>query len=160
MKNYTKLIMLLICVLALSCKNEGPEKAEEIKVEKQAIVAPKTESVQRIECYSYLKNKDTIYLALRIKDDSIVQGDLAYSYYQKDATKGQINGRISNDSLYANFNYTSEGTSAEREVFFLRTTTGFVEGNTNLVEINGKNVFENNDFKLNNKFLLERTDCR
>lgn len=153
-------IFLFISIVLFSCKSEVAEKAEEASVEKQEIAAPKTESIQKIECYTYLENKDTIYMALRIKDDSIVEGDLSYSLFEKDQNKGTIRGRISNDSLFASYQYSSEGKDSEREVFFLKNPNGFVEGFTETEESNGKTSFRNKDFKLNDRYTLQRTDCR
>ena len=159
MKN-VNYIFLFISIVLFSCKSEVPEKAEEASVEKQEIAAPKTESIQKIECYTYLENKDTIYMALRIKDDSIVEGDLSYSLFEKDQNKGNIRGRISNDSLFASYQFSSEGKDSEREVFFLKSPKGFVEGFTETEESNGKTSFRNKDFKLNDRYTLQRTDCR
>ena len=159
MKN-VNYIFLFISIILFSCKSEVAEKAEEASVEKQEIAAPKTESIQKIECYTYLENKDTIYMALRIKDDSIVEGDLSYSLFEKDQNKGNIRGRISNDSLFASYKYTSEGKDSEREVFFLKSPDGFMEGFTETEESNGKISFRNKDFKLNDSYTLKRTDCR
>ncbi|MFV9484779.1 hypothetical protein ACNI3T_13105 [Christiangramia sp. ASW11-125] len=159
MKN-VNYIFLFISIVLFSCKSEVPEKVEEASVEKQEIAAPKTENIQKIECYTYLKKKDTIYMALRIKDDSIVEGDLSYSLFEKDQNKGNIRGRISNDSLFASYQYTSEGKVSEREVFFLKSSDGFVEGFTETEESTGKTSFRNKDFKLNYSYTLKRTDCR
>jgi len=156
----TTYILLFISIFLFACKSEVPEKPEEASVEKQEIAAPKTESIQKIECYTYLENKDTIYMALRIKDDSIVEGDLSYSLFEKDQNKGSIRGRISNDSLFASYQYSSEGKDSEREVFFLKNPDGFVEGFTETEESNGKTSFSNKDFKLNDRYTLQRTDCR
>lgn len=156
----TTYIFLFISIVLFSCKSEVPEKAEEASVEKQEIAAPKTESIQKIECYTYLENKDTIYMALRIKDDSIVEGDLSYSLFEKDLNKGTIRGRISNDSLFASYQFSSEGKDSERAVFFLKSPEGFVEGFTETEESNGKTSFRNKDFKLNDSYTLKRTDCR
>jgi len=153
-------IFLFTSIILFGCKSEVPEKPEEASVEKQEIAAPKTESIQKIECYTYLENKDTIYMALRIKDDSIVEGDLSYSLFEKDQNKGSIRGRISNDSLFASYQYSSEGKDSEREVFFLKSPDGFVEGFTETEESNGKTSFRNKDFKLNDRYILQRTDCR
>ena len=156
----TTYIFLSLGIFLFACKSEVPEKPEEASVEKQEIAAPKTESIQKIECYTYLENKDTIYMALSIKDDSIVEGDLSYSLFEKDQTKGNISGRISNDSLFASYQYSSEGKDSEREVFFLKSSDGFVEGFSEAEESNGKTSFRNKDFKLNDSYTLKRTDCR
>ena len=153
-------IFLFTSIILFGCKSEVPEKPEEASVEKQEIAAPKTESIQKIECYTYLENKDTIYMALSIKDDSIVEGDLSYSLFEKDQNKGSIRGRISNDSLFASYQFSSEGKDSEREIFFLKSPDGFVEGFTETEESNGKTSFSNKDFKLNDRYTLQRTDCR
>ena len=139
-----------------SCKKE---ETKEKPVENKKVVEEVVHT-KKIECFGYSKNRDTIYMALHITDDSLVEGNLSYSLYEKDQNKGELRGRLSNDSLFADYSFESEGKTSVREVFFVRTDSGFVEGFTNSEERNSKFVFTDKNFKLNNSFPLKRMDCR
>lgn len=153
----SRFLYLFIILLALnSCKKE----------EKKVITSEKTPNIEevvhteKIECFGFSRNRDTIYMALHITDDSLVEGSLSYSLYEKDQNKGEIRGRLSNDSLFADYSFESEGKNSVREVFFIRTDSGFVEGSTASEIKNNKTVFTNRNFQLNSDFMLKRMDCR
>ncbi|MFV8225998.1 hypothetical protein [Christiangramia aquimixticola] len=117
-------------------------------------------NIERIECYGYLKDRDTIYMALHIKNDTLIEGDLSYSLNEKDSQKGSIRGRLKGDSLFADYTFSAEGKNSIREVFFLRTGKGFMEGSTASIQKKNRMVFTNKDFDIHSDFPLIRMDCR
>lgn len=151
-------MLLFVLVVFSSCKQEKDE-IEALPPEKLQVIT-EVGHTEKIECYGYALNRDTIYMALHIKDDSLVMGSLSYSLYKKDQRKGNLRGKLKNDSLFADYNYDSKGENSTREVFFLHTDAGFVEGNTNTEVKNDKIVFTDRKFKLNDNYMLKRTDCR
>lgn len=153
----SSILKIGILLLAFSsCKNEEKKVMEP----EETKVVEEIKHTKKIECFGYSKNRDTIYLALHITDDSLVEGNLSYSLYEKDQNKGELRGRLSNDSLFADYSFESEGITSTREVFFIRTDSGFAEGFTNSEERNSKLVFTDKNFQLNTDFTLKRMDCR
>ncbi|MGA8853095.1 MAG: hypothetical protein WB492_02850 [Christiangramia sp.] len=150
------LSFLVILTLLLSCKNEK---------DKEPLLTPETEEKEaveiseKVECFSYSGEKDTIFMSIHIKDDSIVEGDLVYSLDEKDRNKGSIRGTIHGDSLFADYEFDSEGRSSTREVFFLRTDNGLIEGFAPVKDSQNKTVFTHHNFRMNNKMALTRVDC-
>ncbi len=149
------LILPLLFLSFTACKDQQ-KKAMETKSETAEIVEiPKIE----IECYQYIQDKDSIFLKLKI-NGAEVQGDLTYSLYQKDRNQGTFRGKMSGDSLFADYNFQAEGTSSIREIFFVKTDSGLIEGYGPVIQKSEKTEFKNrNSLKLNTDILLERVSC-
>ncbi|MBC7407022.1 MAG: hypothetical protein H7339_01410 [Arcicella sp.] len=148
MKN-TSIIALIFLIFA-SCNQE--KKQESTKTE--------VKTIQTETCYQHTKDSSTIKLKIVIKDN-IVTGDLIYDYYQKDKSQGTIKGEIKSDTLFANYKFMSEGIESVREVVFLKTLNGWVEGYGEIDDKDGKVTFKNrNKITFDNNALLKQTDCQ
>lgn len=150
----------LILSLVITCIVSSCDKNRKVNPENEIQKFTEMKHLERIECYGFLKERDTIYLALHIKNDTIIKGDLSYSLFEKDSQKGSLIGKLKGDSLFANYSFTSEGKESEREVFFLRTGNGFMEGTTKTIQKHNKMVFTNNEFDILTEYPLIRMDCR
>ena len=144
MKN-TSIIILSILVF-VSCNKEKKEESK-----KTVVKTTQTET-----CYQYTKDSSTIKLNIVIKDN-IATGDLIYDYYQKDKSQGTIKGKIKSDTLFADYTFMSEGIESIREVVFLKTVNGWVEGYGEIDDKNGKVTFKNKITFDNNAILKEIT---
>ena len=86
---------------------------------------------------------------------------MIYDYYQKDKSQGTIKGEIKSDTLFANYKFMSEGIESVREVVFLKTLNGWVEGYGEIDDKDGKVTFKNrNKITFDNNALLKQTDCQ
>ena len=122
--------MLLLAMLG-AC-NEHSETAS---------VVSNTPAAQTTECYSFVKDKDSIILQLVLKD-SFVTGDLNYNFFEKDKNTGSITGKLAGDTIIAEYSFMSEGLQSSREVAFLRKGDTMLEGFGGVEDINGKTVFK------------------
>lgn len=143
-------------VLLASCKNGKSSEQSELNKVKEF---ERPVSTEKIECFSYSGEKDTIFMSLHIKDNSIVEGDLIYSLYEKDKNKGSFRGTLKGDSLFADYKFISEGKTSTREVFFLKTESGIIEGYAPVEGTESKTVFSDHNFKFDNSRTLKRIDC-
>ncbi len=152
----TLFILPLVFITLTACKDQ-PKKILKKEPETAEIVEiPKME----IECYQYINDKDSIFLKVQIKETE-VQGDLTYSLYEKDRNQGTFRGTIVGDSLFAEYNFESEGNNSTREIFFVKTDSGLTEGYGPVTQESGKTKFKNRDsLKLNTDILLKRVSCR
>lgn len=153
---------IFIIIIFCSCKEQNeqtkiaaPAKNSSISTTGQAERKPES-----IECFSYARTGDTIFISIRNKEDFFLEGDLVYSLSEKDKNRGSIYGQWKGDSLFADYEFTSEGKTSVREIFFLKTDSGMIEGHAPVTMRNDKTVFNNHNFSLNNKMILKRTDCR
>jgi len=150
--NFLKFTVLIL--LCSSCKDQNEQKDVNPKISESNEVS------KSIECYSYTKNQDTIYLSITNLDDSIVEGNLTYKLYEKDKNQGRFSGKWTGDSLFADYEFESEGAISTREIFFFKTDSGLVEGYGPVKDTLNKIVFqEHSTLILNENIRLEHVDC-
>ncbi|MDR5590060.1 hypothetical protein [Christiangramia sp. SM2212] len=153
-----KLKFLFICTfifLLTSCNQDKSKKTESPLAEKEV-----KEFTISSRCYSYSMNKDTIYLKVTNLKDSLVEGNLTYNLFEKDRNQGNFEGKWHGDSLFADYEFESEGKSSTREIFFLKTESGLIEGYGPLKDTLNKVIFqEHSTLILNENILLKPVDC-
>ncbi len=120
----------------------------------------RTENVETTTmCYTYTTDSDSIMLQLT-RIDSMVSGELTYILYEKDANKGTIDGVMKGDTLFADYTFTSEGTTSVREVAFVQRGDELVEAFGEVEEQNGKFVFSDRSLlTLNENVVLKASAC-
>lgn len=149
MKN-TSIIALSLAIFA-SCNTE---KKQESTTKTEVKTTP-TET-----CYQHTKDSSTIKLDVII-NDNMVTGNLLYDYYQKDKNQGTIKGQLKSDTLFADYTFISEGVESVREVVFIKTANGWVEGYGEIDDKNGKVTFKNrNKITFDNNVTLKETTCQ
>lgn len=148
------LYISLSAFLLISCdqakkntKTPSPEKET-----KQVII--------RSRCYSYTSNKDTIYLEVTSLEDSLVEGHLTFNFFEKDRNNGSFKGKWKGDSLFADYEFKSEGKLSTREIFFVKTDSGLIEGYGPIKDTLNKAIFKDHrSLRLNKNMLLKPVDC-
>jgi hypothetical protein len=149
MKNIS--IIALSLLIFASCNTE--KKQESTK--KTEVKTTQTET-----CYQHTKDSSTIKLNITIKDN-MVTGNLLYDYYQKDRSAGKIKGELKSDTLFANYVFVSEGVESEREVVFIKTVNGWVEGYGEIDDKDGKVKFKDKSkITFDNNVVLKETTCQ
>jgi hypothetical protein len=112
-----------------------------------------------LNCYRYIKNKDTVILKMR-SANGLVTGTLMYNFYEKDKNTGTIEGKIDGDLLFADYTFNSEGVKSVRPVAFKKTGNQFIEGYGETEENNGKMSFKNKDsLNFDHSITLAPFDC-
>lgn len=152
MKN---LIIILIALAAIqSCSQSGRHDATN---QEKNTNSPADELTS---CYSWMKDSSSISLQITVSGN-VATGNLTYDLYEKDKNSGTIKGALHGDTLFADYDFMSEGKLSTREVSFLKTVDGMKEGYGPMEEQNGKMVFTNKsaiDFSGN--MLLQKTVCK
>ncbi len=111
-------------------------------------------------CYSYAKDSNQVSLQITIKGN-MVTGNLIYNYFEKDKNIGKIDGEMRGDTLFASYNFKSEGLNSVREVAFLKMGNKLFEGYGEVLEKSDKMVFKNRaTLNFDNKMPLTKTDCQ
>lgn len=131
----TRIHFFLVAVgaLATSCNTPSTKNAE---------VETPSKAAQTTNCYRAVVNQDTITMRLTTAD-SLVTGDLAYHFHEKDRNEGTIQGRLTGDLLIADYSFQSEGVVSIRQVAFRKKEGGFVEGYGDTEERDGRMSFKN-----------------
>jgi glutamine cyclotransferase len=149
MKN-TSIITLSLVIFA-SCNTEKKQES----TTKTEVKTTQTET-----CYKHTKDSSTIKLSLKI-NDNMVTGNLLYDYYQKDRSAGKIEGELKSDTLFADYTFVSEGVESVREVVFIKTADGWVEGYGEIDDKDGKVMFKDKSkITFDNNVVLRETTCQ
>lgn len=145
-----KTTLIFLTILISSCGNntEPPRNTDDSK--KEAVPY----------CYAWISGKDSVLMQLKVIGEQ-VQGELSYYYFEKDKSRGTIQGSMHGDTLFATYTFFAEGTKSIREVAFLKKGTDFVEGYGDVSERGEKMVFNNpNSLDFNHSVLLKSRDCK
>ena len=152
--------IIAIAVFPLAACNDKPRQSS------QANNAPATSDttvykaqIPNSTCYLHTSGKDTVRLKVEVFPN-VVTGRLQYDFYQKDDNKGDIDGRLSGDTLIADYSFISEGRHSIRQVAFLIKDSVVIEGYADMKEENGKMVFKNtNQLNFSKGLILNKIPC-
>lgn len=149
MKKLQYLLLLMVSTsFTFSCSNNtGKANATRAKGSGDSLVG----------CYLGVIKKDTILLAITAVEGQTINGTLLFDFYEKDRSKGIINGRYVNGTLLADYTFQSEGLTSTRQVIFRKTSSGFVEGYGNTKMVGEKEVFaDTSAIKYDRSFALTK----
>lgn len=112
-----------------------------------------------LECYSFIKNKDTVSMKLHINGEEY-SGELSYNFYEKDKNRGTFGGEMKGDTLIAEYTFDSEGMRSVREVVFLKKAGKLYEGYGEVLEKESKQVFKDRSkLKFGDAVILDKVTC-
>ncbi|WP_293786089.1 hypothetical protein [uncultured Pedobacter sp.] len=145
-------------LLMSSCQG-GTAKKTQAKID-STIVANAAVTTDSVQCYQYIKNRDTATLSLKTADQKFT-GTLGYNLYEKDKNAGTIAGVIKGDTIIANYTFQSEGKTSVREVAFLKKGDQLAEGFGDVQEVNGQTKFKDlSKLKFDGSMTFEKIDCK
>lgn len=149
--------ILAAIIIFTACNTHQPTtqdtSADSAKPAENSIMVPNT------TCYASINGKDTIFLKLE-RFPNVVTGSLSYKLYEKDANKGDINGKLNGDTLVADYTFFSEGTQSVRQVAFLIKDSIATEGYADMEEQDKKMVFKNlNTIDFSKGVKLKQVEC-
>ena len=112
-----------------------------------------------MECFVGNSGRDSISMNMATDADRVT-GSLNYNFFEKDNSHGTIDGLLHGDTILATYSFAAEGTSSEREVAFLKTENGLVEGYGDMEEKDGKMKFKSPaSLSFGKGFKLEKVQC-
>lgn len=145
-------IIVTLCFLASACGNNSGSNSKNT-------IDTVNNAVSTTECYTYIKDRDTITLQVTVNGHSVT-GALNYSLYEKDKSQGVIQGEVRGDTLLADYEFKSEGIVSLREVAFLKKEGGYAEGYGEAEEKDGKMMFKNvAELNYSNSVILKKVNC-
>jgi len=154
-------LILLMCSTA--CHQEqkkqdtATEKSDTGKIDQQ--LSDTVSYAHGKNNYRYLKNGDTISLAITIEGDK-VHGDLLYAWKEKDRNNGHIDGVLKGDVVLADYTFSSEGQESVRQVVFKLSKDRALEGYGTMEEKAGKMSFvDPQKVTYDEKFPLEKVNA-
>jgi hypothetical protein len=163
--NYRTSFFFLVMAAGLltACNSENSDKktadSTELIAEDTTFTATKLVEGNSTECYTYIKNRDTVSMKLNIAGEEYT-GELNYRFFEKDKSTGTFAGEMKGDTLIAEYIFDAEGTRSVREVVFLRKGGNLVEGHGDIKDEGSKVMFKDRS-KLNfgDAVVLARVPC-
>ena len=157
MRNVYLFSTILLLAMSTSCMNN---KKEAVSAPQVQVEAP-LETTSK-ECYQAVIEKDTITLTVAINDVNQFEGELDYSYYQKDKSFGTLLGNVKGDTIFADYTFQSEGKTSVRELVFLKKDSNtIVEGHGEVLEANGKMMIKDKSkIKFDSNVVYNKIDCK
>ncbi|WP_316847539.1 hypothetical protein [Pedobacter psychrodurus] len=151
--------MLGVAALFMASCQGGTAKKTQAKID-STIVTNAEAAPGALQCYQYIKNRDTATLSLKTEDNKIT-GTLGYNLYEKDKNSGTIAGMVRGDTIIANYTFQSEGQTSVREVAFLKQGDQLVEGFGDVQEVKGEVKYKDlTKLKFNGSMAFGKVDCK
>jgi len=151
--------MLGVAALFMASCQGGTAKKTQAKID-STIVTNAEKAPDALQCYQYIKNRDTATLSLKTEDNKVT-GTLGYNLYEKDKNSGTIAGIVKGDTIIANYTFQSEGQTSVREVAFLKQGDQLVEGFGDVQEVKGEVKYKDlNKLKFDGSMAFGKTDCK
>lgn len=129
MKNF--ILSAFIVISAMSCEKKSTETVNSQTTTPDSVTV--SESDEPIEpstlqsCYFVVNGKDSVFVSL---DDNLgtITGKMRYKNFEKDSSFGDVMGTQNGDTIKLSYTFQAEGTTSEREIYFLKKDGGLVEG--------------------------------
>ena len=116
---------------AVSCEKKTTETVDMQTTTPDSITVPESnepvESSTLQTCYMEVTGKDTLFVSL---DDNLgtITGKMRYKNFEKDSSFGDVMGTQNGDTIKLNYTFEAEGTTSDREIYFLRKDGNLIEG--------------------------------
>ena len=129
MKNL--ILSALMILTAVSCEKKTTETVDMQTTTPDSITVPESnepvESSTLQTCYMEVTGKDTLFISL---DDNLgtITGKMRYKNFEKDSSFGDVMGTQNGDTIKLNYTFEAEGTTSDREIYFLRKDGNLIEG--------------------------------
>ena len=158
MKLSFMLIVVCTAFAFVSCNNE--KKSTEVSTATDSTTIVQNEIMRpEATCYFYTKGRDTVQL--RVEDvPNGLTGKLVYNLYGKDTNDGTFAGKMSGDTLLADYSFRSEGLESKRQIVYLIKDGKATEGYGSMEEKDEKIIFKNlQDITFGKGIVLSKADC-
>ena len=129
MKNL--ILSALMILTAVSCEKKTTETVDMQTTTPDSITVPESnepvESSTLQTCYMEVNGQDTLFVSL---DDNLgtITGKMRYKNFEKDSSFGDVMGTQNGDTIKLNYTFEAEGTTSDREIYFLRKDGNLIEG--------------------------------
>lgn len=150
---------ILIVVALASCEQKTAQKTSTVRTANtSSTVQPLPDSLQvSRKCYLGVTGKDSVMLSLENNLGTLV-GNLAYKNAEKDSSTGTVVGNKSGDTLKLTYTFQAEGTTSDREIWFLLKGKTLSEG-IGQYDDKGVNYENYKTIKFSDGQQLKQTDC-
>ena len=148
MKTYV--LAAFVAFLTLSCDKKSTEITNNENISTDTIDIPATndpiESSTLQTCYMTAVGKDSVFITL---EDNLgtITGKMRYKNFEKDSSSGDLMGNQNGDTIKLMYTFDAEGSTSEREIYFLKKDGKLLEGLGDHIEEKQTSKYKNYFFK-------------
>ena len=153
---------IIMSLTVLSCEKKTTDLVTSDDSLDSMVVIPETnepiESSTLQTCYMEVISKDSVFLTL---DDNLgtITGKMRYKNFEKDSSVGDVMGYKNGDTLKLVYIFEAEGTTSEREIYFLKKADNLLEA-TGQYKVDGiKSTYANTSQLKYDGHTLNQVDC-
>lgn len=161
MKKY--ILSAFIVITAISCEKKSTETVDTQTIPPDSVTVPESnepvESSTLQTCYLAATGKDSVFVSL---DDNLgtITGKMRYKNYEKDSSIGDLMGTQNGDTLKLSYTFQAEGTTSEREIYFLKKDGNLIEGIGDHKVEGSKDMYANPGKLKYEGHSLKQVDCK
>jgi len=161
MKNY--ILSAFIVITAVSCEKKITETVDNQTTPPDSVTVPESnepvESSTLQTCYLAATGKDSVFVSL---DDNLgtITGKMRYKNFEKDSSFGDVMGTQNGDTLKLSYTFQAEGTTSEREIYFLKKEGNLIEGIGDHKVEGNKDLYANPEKIKYDGQALKQVDCK
>ena len=152
MKNCLALLLICFCI---GCADNSTEPTDTSVTDQ-----PDTTQVAGASgCYRLIVKRDTMVVTLQQQGNAIT-GSMVFDNYQKDGSKGTIQGTIEGDIIKVWYDFQSEGMRSYMEVYFKLQQESLIRG-LGTVATRGDTSFYSNpaDIRFTEEMVYQKISC-
>jgi hypothetical protein len=158
-----KYFLLISCAVVMGCNNDSTSTTSKDSTSTASSPIVKTNTADSMvtpSCYAHQTSNNLVLLKLNTVRPN-VSGYLTYAIMGKDKNEGIISGTMRGDTLFAHYNFMSEGKQSVRQVAFLKKGDSFVEGYGDSQQKGDSMIFSNRDtLNFNGTMILNEVPCK
>lgn len=147
--------LLLSSMLFIGC-NQNQSKSQEAD---SSIVAESKDALA-MECFEATVGKDSASLKINNLNGKIT-GLLAFNFFEKDDSNGEIKGEFKGDTLFVDYTFKSEGNISRNPLVFLKKDDKLIQGYGEIETYLGKTYFKDHSLiQFKDGFTFEPVECK
>lgn len=149
-----------VCLLFSCEKKNNQEAILQPDFDSSSVVKESDTLAQKpitTHCFTGTSGKDSLFLSYEDNLGTII-GKLSYKNVEKDNSKGEIAGLMDGDTLKVTYTFDGEGTTSDREIWFLRKNQNLIEG-IGKYDAEGVHYSDTKNIKFDESYVLKPSDC-
>lgn len=158
MKRVLLFVLVLICIYIVSCNNLNHKKQTDSSNAEEKVVYS-NENEKNIQCYVFTSVKDIYTYKLVFKGNNVT-GTATYDNFEKDDSKGRVEGTVYNNILHLWYNFEAEGMQSVSEYYFKISDTSIIQG-TGEISVKGDTAYftDADNVSYNTGLIFKKQDC-
>ncbi len=136
---------MILALFFVGCVGDNQQSTNIQSTATETSTTTKEESLlsSQPQCYERQTTEDRTLIKLTQQENGVVEGDYLWQPVQSDGAYGTLKGTIKNGLIYADYNFSIEGSNQIEEMVFKLNKTTLVEGVGELITTpKGKSVIK------------------